>query len=125
MGFYDIIYKNTKAMTESEFVDYIQNQLIPACNEQWGAGGYLIMMCDSPDLVIAPVCEDCGLPVPNERYYITLSQEAVENDIDLEDTILIDGYDDNDFGFTLSRKIEDCDCKDYDDDEDEDEDGDE
>lgn len=121
MDFDDIIYSETQSLSESEFISYIQNQLIPACNEQWGKGGYLIMMCDSPDLVIAPICEDCGLPVPNERYYITISQEAVENDIDLEDVILIDSYDDNDFGFQMSRRIEDCDCQDYDDEEDDDE----
>ena len=124
MHFCGVVFAETKTLKKDEFIDYIQNKLIPVCNEQWGKGGYLIMMCDSPDLVITPLCEDCGLPVPNESYYIAISHDALENNIDLEEVILIDSYDDNGYGFKLARKIEDCDCKDYDDEDDEDEDDD-
>lgn len=105
--FEKIISEETKSMSTDEFTNYIQKKLIPACNQQWGKGKYLIMQCNSDDLVVAPTCEECDLPKADDRYYITICDEF---DGDIEDIILIDAYDDNDYGLAMAVDVDDCCC---------------
>ena len=125
MDFFKTMNTETGNMSSKKFTDFFQNQLIPACNEQWGKGCYLIMMCDSPDLVIAPLCEECGLPSVLDRYYFEISHELLNSGMDIKEIVLIDDYNDNGYGLIASRKVEDCCCfdededdEDYEDDED-------
>ena len=108
----ELLATNTREMGFNELKKFFQEELIPALNWEWGVGEYLFMMCDSDDIVLARICEACGLPKPEREQYFSIGPEVMESDSDLEELFDSDDYDDNDYGFPMASDIDDCTCED-------------
>ena len=70
------------------------------------------MMCDSDDIVLAKLCEQCGLPKPKREQYFPIGPKVMESDADLEELFDSDDYDDGGYGFPMASDVDDCTCDD-------------
>ena len=110
----ELLATNTREMGFDELKKFFQEDLIPTLNQEWGEGEYLFMMCDSDDIVLAKICEECGLPKPGREQYFSIGPKVMESDSDLEELFDSDDYDDNGYGFPMARNVDDCMCEDDD-----------
>ena len=91
--------------------EFVKNTLIPALDENWGSGNYMIMECSSPEVLVAQVCEECGgikTSLDDIKAYFSLSDEVVEYG-DFDDIFCVGSYEDEEVYQAVD--IEDCTCE--------------
>ena len=108
--FNKIMSTDTSAMSVDELKAFAEEKLIPALEEEWGNGGYYIMECSSPDILVAKICDECeGIKSGDDCAYFALSDEVVEYG-DYEDIFCVGGYEDEEVYQAVD--MEDCVCED-------------
>ena len=108
--FEKIMDTDTSKMSVAELKAFVKDTLLPALDENWGEGNYMIMECSTPDILVAQICEECGGIKANSediRAYFSLSEEVIEYG-DYDDIFCVGSYEDEEIYQAV--EIEDCTC---------------
>ncbi len=73
--FESLLNTETGAMNPDEFKQFFE-KLIEAVENHWE--DYMVMTCSSDDIIVARICDECGCPRDDDRYYYSLSEGVVQ-----------------------------------------------